>query len=223
MIESVKDSVFVAPAVGFPYAYLHEGEKYGLHLSPNARRGLEEEMRDHGAEHAGVAPSTACPRSSRAATTDWCARRWAATPDLELFVTLFGFSPAESLVAATNHGGAMMGLGRRARPARAGWLADLIVVDGDPLDDIAVLQDRDRINLVMKDGQIYRNDLVATAAPMRLVTFDLSGRIALVTGSSRGIGSLAEHSEGRSGARSSTARDELALDRRRPQALRPKA
>ena len=44
----------------------------------------------------------------------------------------------------------------------AGWLADLIVVDGDPLDDIAVLQDRERINLVMKDGQIYRNELLMT-------------------------------------------------------------
>ena len=40
-----------------------------------------------------------------------------------------------------------------------GWLADLIVVDGDPLDDIAVLQDRDRIHLVMKDGKIFRDEL----------------------------------------------------------------
>lgn len=53
----------------------------------------------------------------------------------------------------------MMGRGDELGQLRAGWLADLIVVDGDPLDDIALLQDRDRINLVMKDGQIYRDEV----------------------------------------------------------------
>jgi imidazolonepropionase-like amidohydrolase len=164
MVESVKDSVFVAPAVGFPYAYLHEGEKYGLHLSPKARRGLEEEieitarnMQELHRRGVRIVPGgdygLVCTPMGRNAR------------DLELFVTLFGFSPADSLVAATNHGGAMMGRGDELGQLRAGWLADLIVVDGDPLEDIAVLQDRDRINLVMKDGQICRNDLTATGTP----------------------------------------------------------
>lgn len=160
MIESVKDSVFVAPAVGFPYAYLHEGEKYGLHLTPQARSGLEEEievtarnMQELHRRGVRIVPGgdygLACTPMGRNAR------------DLELFVALFGFTPAESLVAATNHGGAMMGLGHELGQLRAGWLADLIVVDGDPLDDVAVLQDRERINLVMKDGRIFRDDLAA--------------------------------------------------------------
>jgi imidazolonepropionase-like amidohydrolase len=56
----------------------------------------------------------------------------------------------------------MMGRGDELGQLRAGWLADVIVVDGDPLEDIAVLQDRERINLVMKDGQIFRNELLIT-------------------------------------------------------------
>lgn len=162
MIESVKDRVFVAPAVGFPYAYLHEGEKYGLHLTPQARRGLEEElettatnMRELHRRGVRIVPGgdygLACTPQGRNAR------------DLELFVTLFGFSPTAALVAATNHGGAMMGRGDELGQLRAGWLADVIVVDGDPLEDIAVLQDRERINLVMKDGQIYRDDLPVAA------------------------------------------------------------
>jgi imidazolonepropionase-like amidohydrolase len=157
-IESVKDHVFVAPAVGFPYAYLHEGEKYGLHLSHEARRNLEEEleitarnMKELHRRGVRIVPGgdygLACTPQGRNAR------------DLELFVTLFGFSPAEALVAATNHGGAMMGRGHELGQLRAGWLADLIVVDGDPLEDIAVLQDRERIHLVMKDGQIFRDEL----------------------------------------------------------------
>ena len=43
-------------------------------------------------------------------------------------------------------------LGRVAK----GYLADLILVDGDPLADITVLQDRNRIVAVMKDGQFFR-------------------------------------------------------------------
>lgn len=160
MIESVKDSVFVAPAVGFPYAYLHEGDKYGLHLTRQARRDLEEEleitagnMQELHRRGVRVVPGgdygLACTPQGRNAR------------DLELFVTLFGFSPAAALVAATSHGGAMMGRGHELGQLRPGWLADVIVVDGDPLTDIAVLQDRERIDLVMKDGVIVRDDLSA--------------------------------------------------------------
>jgi imidazolonepropionase-like amidohydrolase len=39
---------------------------------------------------------------------------------------------------------------------QAGYLADLILVDGDPLADITVLQDRNRITAVMKDGVFHR-------------------------------------------------------------------
>jgi imidazolonepropionase-like amidohydrolase len=143
---------------------LHEGEKYGLHLSPKARRGLEEEIEItahnmHELHRRGV---RIVPGGDYGLV---CTPMGRNARDLELFVTLFGFSPADSLIAATNHGGAMMGRGDELGQLRAGWLADLIVVDGDPLDDIALLQDRDRINLVMKDGQICRNDLPAAGAP----------------------------------------------------------
>ena len=160
MIESVKETVFVAPAVGFPYAYLHEGDKYGLHLTRQGRRDLEEElettagnMQELHRRGVRIVPGgdygLACTPQGRNAR------------DLELFVTLFGFSPAAALVAATSHGGAMMGRGHELGQLRPGWLADLIVVDGDPLTDIAVLQDRQRIDLVMKDGVIVRDDLSA--------------------------------------------------------------
>jgi imidazolonepropionase-like amidohydrolase len=158
MIESVKDTVFVAPAVGFPYAYLHEGDKYGLHLTRQGRRDLEEEleitagnMQELHRRGVRIVPGgdygLACSPQGRNAR------------DLELFVTLFGFSPAAALVAATSHGGAMMGRGHELGQLCPGWLADVIVVDGDPLTDIAVLQDRQRIDLVMKDGVIVRDDL----------------------------------------------------------------
>jgi imidazolonepropionase-like amidohydrolase len=37
-----------------------------------------------------------------------------------------------------------------------GALADLLLVDGDPLADIAVLQERNALRMIMKDGVIYK-------------------------------------------------------------------
>ena len=42
-----------------------------------------------------------------------------------------------------------------------GKLADVIAVDGDPLRNIRVLQDRERIRLVMKEGEVYVDKLSA--------------------------------------------------------------
>jgi imidazolonepropionase-like amidohydrolase len=78
--------------------------------------------------------------------------------DLEHFVNLFGFEPWEALRAATAYGGeAWAGdteekLGR----VREGYLADLIVVDGNPLLDLSLLQDRRALLAIMKDGVFHK-------------------------------------------------------------------
>ena len=80
--------------------------------------------------------------------------------DLEFFVKLLGFTPMEAIVAATAQGGELMGRPGELGVVREGALADLLLVDGDPLADIAVLQDRGRIVSIMKDGVFHK----ATAA-----------------------------------------------------------
>jgi imidazolonepropionase-like amidohydrolase len=60
--------------------------------------------------------------------------------------------PAEALLCATRNGGlAFDPLGRLGTLA-PGTLADLVVVDGDPLADVRVLQDHAKLR-VMKDGR----------------------------------------------------------------------
>jgi len=41
-----------------------------------------------------------------------------------------------------------------------GAYADLLVVNGNPIEDVTVLRDRDNLMLIMKDGDIYKNALV---------------------------------------------------------------
>lgn len=76
--------------------------------------------------------------------------------DLELWVRHFGYTPAEVLSAATMLGGQLMGMGHELGLVREGWLADLLLVDGDPTEDVRILQDKSRIKAVMKDGRFHR-------------------------------------------------------------------
>jgi len=76
--------------------------------------------------------------------------------DLELFVDLLGFSPMETLVAATRLGGEIMGRGDELGQVKPGYLADLILVDGDPLTDIKCLQRQDALLAIVQDGRLHK-------------------------------------------------------------------
>ena len=66
-----------------------------------------------------------------------------------------GMTPMQALQAATGWAAECLGWEDRLGTVDAGKLADLVVVDGDPLADIAVLRDpAKRIALVIKDGKI---------------------------------------------------------------------
>jgi imidazolonepropionase-like amidohydrolase len=75
--------------------------------------------------------------------------------DLEHFVTHFGFSSSEALQAATRTGGEIMQRGHELGQVKAGYLADLLLVDGDPLNDVRLLQDKKRLALIIKGGMRY--------------------------------------------------------------------
>jgi len=62
----------------------------------------------------------------------------------------------EALLSATAWGGPMMKMGKEIGYIREGCLADILLIDGDPLSDITLLQERERILAVMKDGEFHR-------------------------------------------------------------------
>ncbi len=68
-------------------------------------------------------------------------------------LTWVGLSPMEAIVAATKTTAEAYRLGDLGT-LEPGKRADLLVVTGDPLDDVAVLYDQANINLVMKDGVV---------------------------------------------------------------------
>ena len=74
--------------------------------------------------------------------------------ELTFFVKHVGFTPLEVLKCATKTGAEIMGRGTEFGTLEAGKLADILVVDGDVLADIAVLEDRSRFVAVMQGGII---------------------------------------------------------------------
>ena len=86
--------------------------------------------------------------------------------DLELWVQHFNYTPEEVLHAATQLGGEIMGMGDELGLVKTGYLADLLLIDGDPTEDVTILQNKANISLIMKDGDAYKLplSLLTTAA-----------------------------------------------------------
>ncbi len=73
-----------------------------------------------------------------------------------------GLTPLQALRAATGWAAECIGLERDLGTVEEGKLADLIVVNGDPLSDVTMLQDLERVALVLKGGEIAANRLAKT-------------------------------------------------------------
>ena len=71
------------------------------------------------------------------------------------YMVHYGMSPMHSIVAATKTSAEVCRIQDRVGTLEPGKLADLLIIDGDPLSDITMLQDLKKILIVMKDGKIY--------------------------------------------------------------------
>ena len=74
--------------------------------------------------------------------------------ELTFFVNYVGFTPLQVITCATKTGAEIMGRGDEFGTVQAGKLADILVVDGDVLADIAILEDRKKFIAVMQGGVV---------------------------------------------------------------------
>ena len=74
--------------------------------------------------------------------------------ELEIYVKL-GMSPMEAILTTTRNAAEAIKVGHELGTIEVGKLADVIAVNGDPLEDIACLQQKRNIQMVMKEGRIY--------------------------------------------------------------------
>lgn len=79
--------------------------------------------------------------------------------ELTWFVKNVGFTPLETITCATKTGAEIMGRGDEFGTLEAGKLADVLVVDGDVIGDISILEDRSRFLAVMQGGVVKAGQL----------------------------------------------------------------
>lgn len=84
--------------------------------------------------------------------------------ELEIFVKYGGYSPMEAIVAATKGNAQAIGLTGQVGEIAPGKLADVIVLNADPVADITVLQGGKHLSWIIKDGRVVdlgpRDDLL---------------------------------------------------------------
>jgi imidazolonepropionase-like amidohydrolase len=85
--------------------------------------------------------------------------------EMELLMTYAGMTSLEAIQAGTSNGAQMLGLEGRVGQVAPGAIADLIVVAGDPVADIKVLQSRSAIETVIHDGRVVVFDEEKVARP----------------------------------------------------------
>ncbi|MBX3645176.1 MAG: amidohydrolase family protein [Rubrivivax sp.] len=160
MLEAARDEVFVAPGIAILYAMLNEAEAYGVTRAIATDMGYQIEW-----DAALESLSKMHKRGIRIlpggdygfAFTPHCQN----ARDLEFFVKYLGFTPMEAIRCATLYGGQVMMKPHELGVVKEGFLADLLLVDGDPLANLAILRDPKRILAVMKDGQFAKAPEIA--------------------------------------------------------------
>jgi imidazolonepropionase-like amidohydrolase len=155
MLEAHKDKHFVAPGLAWLLNTARNAGDYGIKPGTPITIAYEREL-----ENAVETMKKMHRRGIRVLIGGDYGFAW--TPmgtnakDLEYFVDLLGFSPMEAIRAATAYGGQIMGMGSELGLIREGYLADLLLVDGDPASDVRVLQDKSRLVAIMKDGKFHK-------------------------------------------------------------------
>jgi imidazolonepropionase-like amidohydrolase len=156
MLERNKHKHFVGPAFGILYNLIYEHEKAGIPKSFITERGFDKafdvscetyhQMRKRGIRVVigGDYGFAFTPQGQNAR-------------DISHFVRFFGYSPNEALQCATRVGADLMGMKDELGQVREGFLADLLLVRGDVLADVSLLEKQENIAMVMTDGRLWKD------------------------------------------------------------------
>jgi imidazolonepropionase-like amidohydrolase len=167
-LEAARERVFVAPTLGISYTTLNEAVKWGITTQLAESLGIRREL-----ETAIKNMKELKKRGVRILPGGDYGFAWnpngTNARDIEHFVNLLGFSPMDAILSATRLGGQIMTMGDELGQIRPGFLADILLVDGNPLANVKILQDADKLLAIMKDGQFHKPLAIAAGAAERQI------------------------------------------------------
>ncbi len=150
----------VVPALQFEYASIVHGPEFGM--SQRVVDGHQETL-DGGAESA----RRILAAGGRLGMGGDYGFAWnphgTYAKELTFFVKHVGFSALDTIRCATLNGAEIMGRGEELGSLTVGKLADVLVVDGDVVADIALLEDRAHFVAVLQGGVLKAGRLLAVS------------------------------------------------------------
>jgi imidazolonepropionase-like amidohydrolase len=147
LLAAQNERIFVGPAIAWEVQYLAQCESLGISQDTVRAQGYEAE----------IEATVATVEKLRAADVKLVvggdygisiAPHGTYAKDLEYFVNLFDMRPAEALVCATRHGGEAFDPNGTLGTLSLNNRADIVIVDGNPLTDIRMLQDHAKLTVV---------------------------------------------------------------------------
>lgn len=157
--EMLRRNAFLVPTLVAPLWVLRRAEKDASSVLPQALRKAREVLEDH---KASFRRSVAAGVRIAMGTDSGVGPHGTNAEELERMVE-GGLTPMQAIVATTKTAAECIHMDREIGTLEPGKLADVLVVDGDPLADIRVLQDRERLLLIMQGGRPCKNRLETRA------------------------------------------------------------
>lgn len=155
MLEEKKAKHVVAPGINWLIATLNDAAAFGYPKEKAEQVGYKKEL-----EHAIRGLREMHRRGIVVLPGGDYGFAW--TPhgtyarDLAHFQELLGFTAHEAIIAATYGVAKLFMRSHEMGQLKAGNFADCILVDGDPLSDIKVLQDHDKLNIIIINGRVHK-------------------------------------------------------------------
>ncbi|KAL4922146.1 hypothetical protein BDW62DRAFT_173012 [Aspergillus aurantiobrunneus] len=155
LLEKKKTQHVVVPAINWLWATLYEAGAFGYATEAAERVGYKKELEAaiRGLREMHRRGIVVLPGGDYGFA--WTPHGTYAR-DLEHFTKLLGFTPHEAIISATYGVAKLFMRSHEMGQIKAGNFADCVLVDGDPLDDIAILQDHQKLNVILINGRVHK-------------------------------------------------------------------
>ncbi len=155
MADMKRRGTFLVPTLVAPIWVLRNAEKAPGSVLPQSVRKTKEVMADH---TASITRAIAEGLRVAMGTDSGVGPHGYNAEELEHYVAC-GMTPMQAIVSTTKTAAECTHIQQDAGTLEPGKYADVLIIDGDPLADIKILQDKAKLALIMQSGRTHKNAL----------------------------------------------------------------
>ena len=155
LAEMKHRGTFLVPTLVAPVWVLRHAERMPGSILPQSVRKTKEVMEDH---KRNIGEAIRAGVKVAMGTDSGVGHHGSNAEELQLMCEA-GMTPMQAIVASTKTASECVHMAEDVGTLEAGKFADLLIVDGDPLDDVRILQDKARLALIMQGGKRHKDVL----------------------------------------------------------------